>query len=142
MWACLLLASLLARFHRMIHISSQCQGLGRSLSLHCPWDIYCLLTDQGSAWQGLAPQAKTGVPSLAGAVAGSRWAAELAPAAFEGMGGEKQLCSAMACPGEGSAILAALQAPARHLLHPDSAPAFTLLPQLHSRNIREGRAHT
>lgn len=53
--------------------------------------------------------------------------------------------AALWLPGEGSAILAALQAPARHLLHPDNAPAFTLtalLPQLYSRNIIEGRAHT
>lgn len=70
------------------------------------------------------------------------------------MGGERQLCSATAghrsrnplwLPGEGSATLTALWAPARRSLLPTGARVFTPaapLSQLHSRNIREGRAHT
>lgn len=73
-----------------------------------------------------------------------------------GIGGERQLCSALPghrcqyllwLPGEGSATLTltTLWAPAGHLLLPDSARAYTVaapLLQLYSRNIREGRAHT
>lgn len=93
------------------------------VSLHCPWDIYCLVTQLGSGWQELTLQAGTGVPSLAGAVAGARRAAGQCSLLLEtrlpGMAGPWDGCqeaagSAMAgqrsqyllwLPGEGSATL-------------------------------------